>query len=1139
MNRFALPLAFCAAIFAQTTSTEILGTVTDASGALVTGARVTLLRVDTGERRTATTSGSGNYSFPLIEIGNYTVTAEMQGFQTQEVTGIRLQLQQKVRVDMTLAVGNTKETVEVQAAAVQLKTEDAAVGQVIDNKRIVELPLNGRNIATLAVLTPGVQFGLRQGLDGNAGSPIPGRSVALTANGQRENNQQITLDGVTAANSRVNVMIFTPSIDAIEEFKVQTSSYSAEYGQNNGAVVQIALKSGTNRLRGTLFEFLRNDKLAAENYFLNFGLPAGEPRRDKNRLRRNQFGVFAGGPVYVPKVYNGRDKTFWSFNYEGLRQTIENVREANWFPEPFRRGDFSALLTPQVRDGRPIRAPIVIHDPLTGEPFRDAAGRITNIVPASRIYKPAQDYINRYLPLPQFQPADILDINVRGSVPDKTGSNQYFTRIDHTFRPQDKVFVRYALDRTSVQQADLNPNFGLTGAAPSSNLAFQHIHLFSERTLNEFRFGRNTADWDFQNPRSGTNFDIDQTGLGPFRVSSDNNRALAGDEIGLPTTIIAGDRDVSGSSYNQDRIHQFANNLSMNRGSHGFKAGGEFRRVSVGIRAANNPRGVVSCCPGGYNLAGWLMGYPNGSTTPEGKPLRTPQANRWSAYFLDNWKVSRKLTLNAGIRWDFFQIPTDPDGVLRSLRLDVLSTASDGRRLPTLVPGLRQVAALANSDNRYFMPRIGLAYRATDKWVIRSGFGWFANAQQLDNYQILGRQPPYGAALNYNQVTDVAQVIPYSYAGQNYSIQTRRIRAGTPVLTLQNLFPGAGTAPARVNLIALAPDNRNSNHVQWSFDVQRALPFQTFLTVAYVGSKTSHLDNNISNFNSPDPSSNTDVNARRPWQAYLAEGEGNVARGLGEIRYLDSYANGSYHGLQTSVEKRYSAGLTAGLSYVYSKAMGEGYERNGGFTYQDPRNRRADRMRYPFDVTHNAVLHFVYEMPFLNRFKGVPGAILAGWQTNGILTLRTGFPFNVAGGNLNTGSGTRPDRVADGRLFDQASRARWYDPAAFRRTDCNIPNRLDLCHYGNSGNMPLVSPGQRNVDLSLYKNWRVTPLGDAGRLQFRAEFFNISNTPQFGEPSGIGFATLDSVIPDAPRMAEARSLRLPMRVVQFGMKLYF
>ncbi|MBL8176695.1 MAG: TonB-dependent receptor [Bryobacterales bacterium] len=1126
----------------QTTSTEISGTVTDPTGAVIPGAKVTLLRIATGERRVDTTSSTGAYSFPLIEIGGYTVAAEMAGFQRQEKTGIRLQLQQKLRIDFALNVGETQEKIEVVSSAVQLKTEDASVGQVIDNKRVVELPLNGRNISTLAVLTPGVQFGLRQGLDGSQGNPIPGRSVALTANGQRENNQQISLDGVTAANSRVNVMIFTPSIDAIEEFKVQTSSYSAEYGQNNGAVVQIALKSGTNQFHGAFFEFLRNDKVAAKDYFLNFQLPAGARPSEKNRLRRNQFGMFLSGPVLLPKVYRGKDRTFWSFNYEGLRQTVETVREGFFFPEEFRRGDFSQLLTPLIRDGRPIRAPIIVHDPLTGEPFRDGTGRITNIIPASRINRNAQNFLNTYMPLPQFRQDDILEANVRAPVPSVVDSNQFFFRIDHTFSEKDKAFFRFARDRSSIFTGNLNPNFTVDGAAPSLNLAFQEIHLFSSRTLNEFRFGTNWADWDFANPRTGTSFDLNSLGIGTYTVITDNNRALKGDEIGLPNTgVLPGDGDTAGNSYNSDRIWQFADNLSHSRGNHGFKAGFELRRTSVGIRASNNPRGVLNCCPGGYNLSGWLMGYLNGSTSPEGKPLRTPQNYRMSAYFLDNWKATRKLTLNIGLRWDYFTIPTDPDGVLRSLRLDILTAAPDGRQLPTLVPapGVSDFP-LANSDNRYFMPRIGLAYKASDKWVIRSGFGWFANAQQLDNYQILGRQPPYGAALNYNQVTDVAQVIPYSYGGQNYNIQTRRIRAGTPVIALDNVFPsGSGTSPARTNLIALIPDNRNSNHWQWSLDLQRALPTQTFLTVSYIGSKTSHLDNNISNFNSPDPAPNTDVNARRPWQAYMSQGEGARPFGLGEIRYLDSYANGSYHGLQTSVEKRYSHGLVAGLSYTYSKAIGEGYERNGGFTYQDPRNRRADRMRYPFDVTQNAVLHYVYEMPFLNRFRGIAGAFLAGWQTNGILTLRTGFPFNVAGGNLNTGGPTRPDRITDGRLFEQATRARWYDPAAFRRTDCNIPGRLDLCHYGNAAQSPLVTPGQRNIDLSLYKNWRMPLLGENGRLQFRGEFFNTFNTPQFGEPAGIAFSSLDSIIPDAPRMADIRSLRLPMRILQFGMKLYF
>ncbi len=1143
MNRFIAVLLLATSLLtAQTTSTEITGTVVDPTGAVIGGARITLQHVDTGQSRTTRTSNTGDYSFPLIEIGNYTISAEMSGFQKQEKTGIRLSLQQKLRIDFSLRVGDTVERIEVVASSVQLKTEDASVGQVIDNKRVVELPLNGRNIATLAVLTPGVQFGLRQGLDGSAGSPIPGRSVALTANGQRENNQQISLDGVTAANSRVNVMIFTPSIDAIEEFKVQTSSYSAEYGQNNGAIVQIALKAGTNRFHGTFFEFLRHDKLAARDYFLNFQLPAGARQSEKNRLRRNQFGAFLSGPVLIPKLYNGKDRTFWSFNFDGNRQQIETVREGYFFPEEFRRGDFSALLTPLIRDGRPIRAPIIVHDPLTGEPFRNAAGQISNILPASRINRNAQNYINQFMPLPHFRADDILENNVRAPVANTTNSDQFFFRIDHTFSAKDKVFFRFARDRSTIATGDLNPNFVVTGAAPSLNLAFQHIHLLSDRTLNEFRFGTNWADWDFANPRTGTNFDLNSLGIGRYSVITDNNRPLKGDEIGLPNTgVLPGDRDTAGSSFNSDRIWQFANNISHTRGSHSLKAGFELRRARVAIRASNNPRGVLSCCPGGYNLAGFLQGYINGSTSPEGKPLRIPQNYRMSAYLMDNWKVTRRLTMNIGMRWDYFTIPTDPDGVLRSLRLDILSQAADGRQLPTLIPAPGTADfKLANDDNRYFMPRIGLAFRATDKWVIRSGFGWFANAQQLDNYQILGRQPPYGAALNYNQVTDVAQVIPYQYGGQNYNIQTRRIRAGTPVLSLDNTFPaGSGSSPARTNLIALIPDNKNSSHWQWSLDLQRALPFDTFLTVSYIGSKTSNLDNNISNFNSPDPASNTDINARRPWQAYVSQGEGNRAQGLGEIRYLDSYANGNYHGLQTSVEKRYSKGLVAGLSYTYSKSLGEGYERNGGFTYQDPRNRRADRMRYPFDVTHNAVLHYVYEMPFLNHFKGVAGAFLAGWQTNGIMTFRTGFPFNVAGGNLNTGGPTRPDRFEDGRLFDNATRARWYDPTAFRRTDCNIPNRADLCHYGNSAQAPLVTPGQRVIDLSLYKNWAMPFLGETGRLQFRAEFFNSLNTPQFGEPAGISFASLDSIIPDGPRMADIRSLRLPMRVIQFGLKLYF
>jgi hypothetical protein len=961
------------------------------------------------------------------------------------------------------------------------------------------------------------------------GFPFPGAATTLSANGQRDANQNITMDGVVATEPLVNQVLFNPSIDAIEEVKIQTGSVSAEYGQNNGAVVQIALKAGTNDFHGTFFNFMRNNVLDARDYFLNFEVPDGTPLRKKNALRRNQFGTWLAGPVMLPG-YNGKDRTFWSFNYEGVRQTIENVR----------RGDFSALLTPLIRDGRPVRAPIIIHDPVTGEPFRDAQGRITNIIPPSRINRNAQNFINTYLPLPQFRPDDILDINVIRSVPSVLDQNQYFGRVDHNFGSKDRVFVRYAGQRTSYENQQLNPNFSTLFSLRPHNIASQYLRMFTPAVINEFRFGYNRVDHDQFNPRSNTDFDVDSLGIGQFRVAVDNNRKFRPLEAAIPPTgVLQGD---SGARIDFNDTYQISDNFTIVKAKHNFKLGMEYRRLTIERAAANVPYGNLSCCPGGYNLAGFLMGYPNGSSTAEGLLLQKPRQYRWSGYFLDEWKATRRLSLNLGVRWDYFGLARDLNRTWRSLRLDILSTASDGRQLPTVVPEPRQDFKFYDPEERFFMPRVGIAFRATEKWVIRTGAGWYANAQQLNNFSILNLQPPLSGTFGFLQVTDVAQVLSYEYAGQTYPLQTRRFRPGSTVLTLDNPFPGQGTAAARTNVLSMIPDNRASNYVQWSFDIQRQLPWNTILTVGYVGSKTSHLDNTVPNFNSPDPSPDTDINRRRPYQAYVSAGEGNEPRLLNDIRYLDSYANASYHGLQVQAQKRYSHGVTLGLAYTYSKSLGEGYGRNDPAgdvqaVYQNPRDRRNDRTRYGFDITHNAVANFVYDLPLLRGSKSFVKAAFGGWQASGIVTLRTGFPFTLSGGNLNTGvSPTRPDRVADGRLGSAATRKLWYDPTAFRRTDCNIPNRLDLCHYGNAGNGILVSPGAKMIDLSIAKNWIVR---ERVRLQFRGEAFNALNTPQFGTPNGLGYASLDSVVPDAPRVGEIRSLRNPMRIFQVALKLYF
>lgn len=1131
MAVLAAAIVLAASAPAQTTSSEILGTITDRTGAAVPGAKVTAVRTSTNETRVAHTSQTGDYTFPAAEIGTYHLTVEMSGFQKATVSDVRVETQQKTRVDIKLELGEITQSVEVTAQAVALKTDDATVGQVIENTRVTELPLNGRNLSQLAAMVAGVQYGVYTGsATGLTGFPIPGASLGVMANGQREINSNYMLDGVEAKEARTHTMIFTPSIEAVEEFKIQTSTFSAEFGQGGGAQVQITMKSGTNRLRGTLFEFVRNEKFDAENYFLNFERPGD--RAPKDRLRRNQFGGVISGPVYLPKLYNGRNKTFWAFDYEGRREVQETI-EREWFPnQEFRNGNFSALLTPanNPATGRPFRNPILIYDPVTGDPF---AG---NIVPVSRIH-PSARKLMEYLPQPQFQPADTLDITNVAAVPITIGQNQYFARIDHIFNPQDKVFARIALDRSHRTDQTINPNFPAFYESQASNFASQWMHVFSPNLLNEVRFGFNQADVQGRlNPRSNTDFDPDSLGIGKFRVITDNNRKFTPLETGIPSVgFTIGDPSVG---IDDNSSYQLANHTTWLRGKHSFKSGFEYRYVRAWRAAGNVPRGSLafSALQTGHNFASFLMGYPNQSSTGEGLPLTEPRQTRLSAYFLDDWKPHHKVTANLGLRWDSFGTLKDGLGNWRSLSLtethNVAGIGAVPMIVPTTPPGSQSVEELWDYGAGVFQPRVGLAIRPGGKWVIRTGAGIFANMQRMQTYTLLNLMPPLSGSNTFQSVTDVARTI--NVGGVN--LQTRRFRAGSPVLTMDDPFPAALFGQGgRINLLSIPRDHKQSIHAQWSFDIQRELPFSTALTIAYVGSKTSHIANNYTNFNSPGPSSNTDVNSRRPWQYYWDNG----LNSLGTIRMIDSGANGFYHGLQVTVEKRFSKGLSYGLAYTFSKSHGEG-EAGGNevIQAQDPRNRRLARGRYDFDLRQNMVAHFVWEIPAFRRATGVVGFLLGGWQTNGILSLRTGFPFTVTqSADLNTGGPVFPDRVEDGRLSgDEQRRELWFDPSAFRRVTCNLASRPDLCRYGNSGKGIIETPGQKNLDFSLFKNFKVR---EEMSVQFRAEFFNATNTPYFGAPTGISFVGNDTLTPNGPRMGEIRSIRSPMRIVQFGMKLKF
>jgi len=1135
---FLLLLGSVAGLFSQTTSTTILGTVEDSSGSVIVGAKVILANTRTGVKAETMSTSSGDYTFPLIDIGEYTVSVEMSGFKSSARTGVLVQINEKVRVDFRLEIGQVSERIQVTADIAQLKTDEASLGNVVEQRRLVELPVNGRNVGNLAVLQPGVMFGSRGGLDGMSGGgggiPIPGQTIAIVANGQRETNQHATLDGVVATEARVNTVPFSPSPEAMEEVKVLTGSYSAEYGFNSGAQLVMVMRSGTNDLHGAAYDFLRNEKLDAEAYFQNYFTPAGAARLPKPALRQNQFGGVISGPVMIPKIYDGKNRTFFMFNYEGRRTSNPGIADTALVPSTrMRAGDFGELLGIRNAAGNP--APITIVDPLTGVPFPN------NVIPANRISAAART-ISNFWEQPQTVLANpLVGFNYRGVGSSRITDDQYFTKIDHNISSNDKVMFRYATNTPEwLQTPAASPQFTYRVIGRNNNIATQYLHIFSPSIINEFRYGYSTSRDDSFNPRANSNFDLSTIGLDAFRVLTDSNRKLTSREAGLPSINVGSFQGLSerdgGNGFDDNRLHQFSNNVSVNVASHSLKFGGEFRRISLFRGAANVPRGsfVFGDAISNNGYAAFLLGIPTATNTPEGLPLTDVRQNRMAFYFNDDWKATKKLTLNLGLRWEYNTAATDVRGLWRNGEW----TKGLGQPIEFVPAQIRTTYKFYKPEKTLFMPRIGIAYRIDEKWVARLGYGIFYNVHQLNNYTILNLNPPLSGSANFNN----------SFAN---GVLTN---PNAPYFTLANPF-GTFTANSATSANVLNTDNFQPQVHQWSMDVQRKLFGGMVLTVGYVGSKTVHLDQSMER-NSPDPAFNTATSTlqqRRPFPFILDNG---VLRPLTRLRFLDSGGNAWYQGLQLNLQRRFSNGLSFGIAHTFSKSLMEGYGRNEGDglnsnTYQNPQNRAAEKGRAGFDVTHNFVSNFVYELPTPAIFqKGIGNAFFGGWQTNGIVTLRTGFPFAVTQGAITNTSNApvRPDRIADGSVANPTVN-QWFNPDAFRLTSCINVALPETCHYGNSGTGILEGPGFKNVDFSVFKNFRIT---ERVKLQFRSEMFNLFNTPQFARPN-TSLQTATNFLPTGtpgnvvyPSQANVSrgagaitSLVAPMRNIQFGLKLLF
>lgn len=1075
-----LLLASAGGVQAQTASGQITGTVKDASGAVVPDAKVTLANQQTGLNRSTRTGETGAYTFPLLPTGVYSVTTEKQGFSSAKQSDIQVSVDQIVRIDLDLAIGSTTETVNVAANAVALDSETSAIGQVITQRQVTELPLNGRNFLQLLFLGAGtVEVG------GEQGSMRQGAGNAISINGARPTSNNYLLDGTSNTDTALGTPAVVLSVDAIQEFKEQTTTYSAEYGFSANQV-SIISKTGTNDLHGAVFWFLRNDALDANNFFNNL------TGSKKSKLRQNQPGFVAGGPVYIPKLYNGRNKTFWLANYEGRR-----TRTA------FQ--DFLIVPTPDQLAGR-FTSEII--DPLNGRPFPN------NVIPQDRFSRLAKLAVAKFIPAPN---ANLTQGNYIRSRAIPNDTDQYTFRVDQQLGRWGTVFGRFTnSDWTNVSVQNTTELGDVFFVQKTRNWQISHSVPFTSTLVNQFRIGFVEAEAN-QYGVSAPQSDIDPLKLtGVFTNLNDQQRSYPAIGFGGVGSGLSGGGS-AGNDYQASRqpMWDISNGTTWIHGRHTVSFGANYRQWSLNRDLANDFLGQFTFS-GFFTgnktrdnaVADMLLGYFSGASSfqPAGFSVgdrsgnpRTFNFKYFAPYVQDDWKVTAKLTLNLGVRWDFRTTPyesndrmgwrdlANPRGGLLVADKTLVEKGITGDGSYYKFAGRRNPA---DASKNVFAPRIGFAFRPfkDEKTVIRGGYGIFFDSAE-------GRE-----------IDGASDIYPYVSRG-NY---TQSLGQAGPLLTTDQLFPSFASlgpaTPAANGFLAvnISPEPRNPYVQQWSFSIQRAIAKNTTLEGNYIGNKGTHLlmRRNIAQsipLSNPaacqaDPSiGNCPVLARRPFVNFGT--------------YIDSdwSGNSSYNAFNAKLEHR-SNSLVLTTVYSWAKsidsksaAAGIGNDVAGWQGFLNNHDVRRDRGRSEFSVDHRLVSSFVLAVPvgrgakYLSSVNKVADAFLGGWQINGIATFQSGFPMTIAanddGGLNDTFGSNRADIVGDPHAPVQRSIAKWFNTDAFRQ-----PGKGYL---GNSGRGIMNLPGINNWDTGAFKNFRFT---EQIGLQFRFESFNAFNHTQWDGP---------------------------------------
>ena len=1076
---------------AQVTSAEILGTVTDPSGAVIPNIKVTAQSLTTSTEYSIQSDNNGNYLIRLLPPGSYSLRVEVPGFKTWTVREVAVAIGDRLRQDVQLETGQLSQTVEVTAETPALQSESATLGGLIGERAVANLPLNGRNFIALTQLVAGANDAapVDRGVDDRR------RSSGVAVNGQSSTFNNFLIDGMDNNERFIGSVIVRPSIDALAEVRVQTSQYSAELGRTAGGVINMITKAGGNEFHGTLFHFFRNEKLDARNLF-------ARPQDPKPAYKQNQFGGSLGGPIV-------RNRTFFFTDYESFRLRQATTITRTVPTAAMRLGNFAGV--------NPI------FDPLSQVPDPARPGFFTRSrfqndqIPLSRMDPVALNVLSLY-PLPQTSAlANNLVLN-----PVVHQNDEIFDiRVDHMFSSADNIFGRYSINDTSTLLPAASAgggSFGLGSGLPkvtsgigagiepggvqdasqrAQSAQVNEIHIFNPRTTMELKANFSRFVTRSLSPNSGTNAsqqigltgantDLDSSGLANFTLGT---YAAIGDGSFLPTTTI-------------NNLYQAGGTISYAVAQHSVKFGGDVRRRHVNQAQSQQPVGLFTfdsnftndpsgaTARSGNEIASLLLGYP--ASVLRSKYLIRPgyRLIETGAFVQDDWRVTRWLTLNLGLRYEYFSPISEVANRVSNADLD------RGKIIIAGQDGISNTVGV-EKDFLNLAPRFGFAALISNSTVLRGGYGINYMPQSFGTPYAL-RNPPFSSLLT----TTTSPTTP---------VQTvRKLSEGLP--------PPTPTDPANPtgSLNAVAFNMVAPYLHQYNLTLQQEVGGKMVATASYVGvlgRKGNSVSNGAGgpNINLPFPAAGP-VDPRRPYFSKFP----NVAN----ISLLENWINSSYQALQLTLERRFQRGLGILSTYTWSHAIDNAEYRLLAPGVPEQVRGSSGQGSGALDIRHRFTLALNYDLPFSNT-KGFVGALVRGWRVNTITVLQTGTPLTIANQTprSNTGGPDRPNVLADPRLpSDERTLARWFDTSVF------VPQAINT--WGNAGRSILNGPGRISVDLSLHREFNFT---ERIRLQFRAEAFNISNTPPLGNPNtNLG----------NPAFGSITSAGLP-RNIQLALKLLF